>query len=77
VVSQDGEGRLWLERTPKGILADIAGTPEKTELVGWRGHTLLSAKPEHGMHRPHAFVGDDESGRAMYLQTGRADRRQS
>jgi len=77
VVSQDREGRLWLERTPKGILADIAGMTEKTELVGWRGHTLLSAKPEHGMHRPHAFVGDDESGRAMYLHTGRADRRQS
>jgi len=77
VVSQDGEGRLWLERTPKGILADIAETPQKSELVGWREDTLLPAKPNHGMHRPHAFLGDDGSGRALYLHTGRADRRQS
>ncbi len=77
VVSQDGEGRLWLERTPKGILADIAGTPEKTELVGWREDTLLPAKPNHGMHSPYAFLGDDGSGRALYLHTGRADPRQS
>ncbi len=76
VVSHDGEGRLWLERTPKGILADLAETPQRTELVGWRGDTLLTATPNHGVHRPHAFLGDDGSGRALYLHTGRADRRQ-
>lgn len=28
-----------------------------------------------GMYMPHAFVGDDGQGRALYLHTGRADRR--
>jgi len=77
VVSQDDEGRLWLERTPKGILADLGEAPERTELVGWRGDTLLPAEPIQGMHIPHAFVGDDGQGRALYLHMGRADRRQS
>ena len=27
------------------------------------------------MYLPHAFVGDDGTGRALYLHTGRADRR--
>jgi hypothetical protein len=75
VVSQDDDGRLWLERTPKGELAELVGHQEKEELLPWRGDTLLVAAPEYGMHRPHAFLGDDGNGRALYLHTGRADRR--
>lgn len=76
VVTQDEDGKVWLERSPKGIFADLAGEQEKTELVAWRGDTLLPAKASHGLHMPHAFVGDD-NGRARYLHTGRADRRVS
>lgn len=71
----DDEGRIWLDRTMKGIFATLGPAPEPAELVAWRGDTLLPKKPDHGMHMPHAFVGDDGSGRALYLHTGRADRR--
>jgi CubicO group peptidase (beta-lactamase class C family) len=75
VVSQDDDGRLWVERTPKGELAELVGHAERQQLLPWRGDTMLVPFPEYGMHRPHAFIGDDGSGRALYLHTGRADRR--
>ncbi|MGW3966765.1 serine hydrolase domain-containing protein [Amycolatopsis sp. NPDC005003] len=74
VVSQDDDGRVWVERVPKGIFAELA-KPEKTELVAMNGDTLILAEPMQGMYVPHAFVGDDGTGRALYLHTGRADRR--
>ncbi|MET8846365.1 serine hydrolase domain-containing protein [Amycolatopsis sp. NPDC004625] len=74
VVSQDADGRVWVERVPKGIFAELA-KPEKTELVAMNGDTLILAEPMQGMYIPHAFVGDDGTGRALYLHTGRADRR--
>jgi CubicO group peptidase (beta-lactamase class C family) len=74
VVSQDDDGRVWVERVPKGIFAELA-KPEKTELVAMNGDTLILAEPMQGMYIPHAFVGDDGTGRALYLHTGRADRR--
>ena len=77
VVTQDGDGRVWLERTPKGIAAELGATQEKTELVAWRGDTLIPVEAEHGMHVPHAFLGDDGHGHTQYMHTGRADRRQS
>ena len=75
VVRQDEDGRIWLERTMKGIFAELGPAPAPFELVGWNGDSLVPALPERGMHMPHAFVGDDGSGRALYLHTGRADRR--
>ncbi|WKT89404.1 serine hydrolase [Microbacterium maritypicum] len=74
-VRVDEDGRIWLERTMKGIFAELGPAPEPVELVGWAGDTLLPREPQNGMHMPHAFVGDDGSGRALYLHTGRADRR--
>ncbi|MCP2243882.1 serine hydrolase domain-containing protein [Lentzea aerocolonigenes] len=76
VVTQDADGRIWMEVIPKGIMAELS--PEsagKTELVPWRDDTLVAAEPVHGIHMPHAFVGDDGHGRALFLHTGRADRR--
>jgi hypothetical protein len=75
VVSQDGDGRVWLEHTPKGIAVEFGATPEKIELVAWHGDTLLPAAPEDGVHTPHAFLGDDGHGHTQYLHTGRAVRR--
>lgn len=77
VVTQDDDGRVWVERNPKGLAAELGESPETTELVAWRGDTLLPREPDHGIHMPHAFVGDDGDGNAMYLHTGRADRRVS
>ncbi|ALG09825.1 serine hydrolase domain-containing protein [Kibdelosporangium phytohabitans] len=74
VVSQDDDGGLWLERTPKGIFADLA-KPEKNRLLGYKGDTLVAENGTLGLHMPHAFVGDDGNGRALYVHTGRADRR--
>ncbi|HEX7304442.1 serine hydrolase domain-containing protein [Lentzea sp.] len=76
VITQDEDGRIWMELVPKGIMAEVS--PEsagRTELVPWRNDTLVAAEPVHGIHMPHAFVGDDGHGHALYLHTGRADRR--
>ena len=74
-VSQDEDGRIWLEQTPKGIFKELGEKPERKELVHYQGDSLIPAEPEHGMHMPHAFVGDDGEGRALYLHVGRAVRR--
>lgn len=74
-VRVDDDGRIWLDRTMKGIFAELGPAPAPVELVGWNGDSLLPREPQHGMHMPHAFVGDDGSGRALYLHSGRADRR--
>jgi hypothetical protein len=75
VVSQDEDGRVWLDQTPKGLAAELGMTPSRIELVALGGDTLIAAEPEHGLHMPHAFVGDDGAGHALFLHTGRADRR--
>jgi CubicO group peptidase (beta-lactamase class C family) len=74
-VTRDQDGRLWLEQAPKGILADIGGQVERTELVRFAGDTFISAQAPHGLHALHAFVGDDGSGHALYIHSGRAIRR--
>ncbi|WP_205718736.1 serine hydrolase [Actinomadura sp. WMMA1423] len=76
-VSRDEEGRLWLERLPAGVTAELGDAPYRTELVAWRGDSLLPLEPERGARRPLAFLGDDGQGRAAYLHTGRADVRVS
>jgi CubicO group peptidase (beta-lactamase class C family) len=74
-VSQDDDGRIWVEQTPKGIFEELGEKPERKELVHYQGDSLIPAEPDHGMHMPHAFVGDDGEGRALYLHIGRAIRR--
>ncbi len=75
VVSQDEDGRIWLEQTPKGLFEELGEKPEKRELVHFRGDSLINLEPEQGMHIPHVFVGDDGDGHALYLHVGRAIRR--
>ena len=74
-VSQDDAGRIWLEQTPKGLFEELGEQPERHELVHFRGDSLINLEPQHGMHIPHAFVGDDGAGHALYLHIGRAVRR--
>ncbi|RZU03397.1 CubicO group peptidase (beta-lactamase class C family) [Kribbella rubisoli] len=74
-VRQDEDGKIWLDQTPKGIFTELGPKPDPVELVGRDGQSLIAVKAEHGMHQPHVFVGDDGSGRALYLHSGRALRR--
>jgi CubicO group peptidase (beta-lactamase class C family) len=74
-VTRDEDGRLWLEQAPKGILAEIGSQVERTELIHIAGDTFISAQAPHGLHTLHAFVGDDGSGRTLYIHSGRATRR--
>jgi CubicO group peptidase (beta-lactamase class C family) len=74
-VSQDDEGRIWVEQTPKGIFVEMGGQVERTELVHYRDDMLIPVRADRGMHMPHAFVGDDGAGHALYLHLGRAVRR--
>ena len=74
-VSQDDDGRIWMEQTPKGLFEELGEQPERKELVHYQGDSLINLEPDHGMHMPHAFVGDDGDGHALYLHVGRAVRR--
>jgi CubicO group peptidase (beta-lactamase class C family) len=76
-VSQDDDGRIWLDQTPKGIFEEMGGQAERTELVHYRDDMLIPVEADRGMHMPHAFVGDDGTGHALYLHLGRAVRRTS
>ncbi|TYB48259.1 serine hydrolase domain-containing protein [Actinomadura chibensis] len=74
-VSQDGDRRIWIEQTPKGVLAEMGERVKRTELVHYRDDVLIPVHADGGAHTPHAFVGDDGTGRALYLHLGRAVRR--
>jgi CubicO group peptidase (beta-lactamase class C family) len=74
-IRQDGDGKLWLDQTPKGIFAELGPAPDPVELVGRDADSLIAVKAENGLHQPHVFVGDDGAGHALYLHSGRAIRR--
>ncbi|GLY88930.1 serine hydrolase domain-containing protein [Actinoallomurus iriomotensis] len=74
-VSQDDDQRIWIEQTPKGVFEEMGGRAERTELVHYRDDMLIPVQADRGMHMPHAFVGDDGTGHALYLHLGRAVRR--
>ena len=74
-VSQDEDGRVWLDETPKGILAEIGAQPERVELAHYEGDTLIRLEPVQGLYMLMAFVGEDADGNALYVHTGRATRR--
>jgi CubicO group peptidase (beta-lactamase class C family) len=74
-VSEDESGRVWLVQTPKGIAAEFGGQVERKELVLLEADTLITAQAEHGRHDTHVFLGDDGTGRALYIHSGRATRR--
>ena len=74
-VSQDQDGRIWIETVPKGLFEELGEQPERKELVHYQDDSLIPAQAERGMHMPHAFLGDDGDGHALYLHIGRAVRR--
>jgi CubicO group peptidase (beta-lactamase class C family) len=74
-ITQDEDGRIWMTDTPLGVLAELVGDVERTELVHLSDDTLIPVEPKYGLHLPQVFVGDDGSGRALFIHTGRAMRR--
>jgi CubicO group peptidase (beta-lactamase class C family) len=75
IVSQDDEGRIWLDQIPKGLFAEMGEQPERIELVAYGDDSLIPLRADRGMYMPHAFVADDGAGHALYLHVGRAIRR--
>lgn len=75
VVERDGDGRLWVEQRPKGLMAELGGQVERTELVRLSDDRFVPLKATHGVHLPHVFLGDDGTGHALYIHSGRAIRR--
>ena len=74
-ITQDDDGRVWMTDTPLGELAELIGEVEKTELVHLENDTLIPATPKYGIYLPQVFIGDDGSGRSLYIHSGRAIRR--
>ncbi|TQS46838.1 serine hydrolase domain-containing protein [Cryptosporangium phraense] len=74
-VSQDDDRRIWIEQVPKGFFEEMGGRAERTELVHYRDDMLIPVEADRGMYMPHAFLGDDGTGHALYLHLGRAIRR--
>jgi hypothetical protein len=73
VISQDDDGRVWMDAIPTDPLAEELGDrPERWELVSFSDDTLITRERDRGLHRPYAFLGDDGTGHAKYLHTGRA-----
>jgi CubicO group peptidase (beta-lactamase class C family) len=75
VLHQEEDGWIWLTSRPKGLSAELDQPVERYELVADAEDTLIMAEPEEGIHTPFMFVGDDGTGRARYLHSGRANRR--
>jgi CubicO group peptidase (beta-lactamase class C family) len=74
-VTQDSDGRVWLDREPKDIHAEIGEKPIRFELVHLEGDSLITVEAYHGIHVVFAFIGDttDSSGasKAKYVHYGR------
>jgi len=70
-ISEAQDGRLWLDRVPKDILAEIGEQPLRSELAHLGGSSFIQVEGSLGIHPLYAFVGDDASGHAKYIHYGR------
>ncbi len=75
-VRQDGEGRFWITRTPKGPFLELyellgeEAAPQTAELLAFDGDILLAIDEDADSYTPIAFLGDDGYRRAQYVQSG-------
>lgn len=74
-VRLDDQQRLWMDRTPIGLAAAYGELRYRSELVWWRGDSMLPVTAEEGVHQPVAFLLPDARGRATVLHTGSASTR--
>ena len=70
-VSRDADGRLWLEREPKDVIAEIGEKPMRFELVHLAGDSFIATEAYHGIHVVFAFIGRDPAGRSQHVHYGR------
>ncbi|MDQ0728210.1 serine hydrolase [Microbacterium sp. W4I20] len=71
-VSQDAEGRLWLEQRPTPELVALGAEPSTDELVRYDEGSLILRENKDGMHLVLAFLEPAADGRASYIHFGRA-----
>lgn len=71
-VSQDAEGRLWLEQRPTPELLALGAQPSTDELVPFEDGSLILRERKSGMHMVLAFLEPAPDGRASYIHFGRA-----
>ena len=75
VVTQDEDGRVWLEQTPLELADTLREQPHRTELLHYRDDSFVAADTEEGLYFPYTFVGGSATQPAQFLHTGRADPR--
>lgn len=71
-ISQDDDGRIWMEIRSKDLVGELGDQTERRELVSFAEDMLIPVQAQSGLHVPLAFLGDDGNGRARYLHMGRA-----
>jgi CubicO group peptidase (beta-lactamase class C family) len=72
-VGADDDGGLWFSERPMGEFADLyPNEPERHRILTADGVRFVTALPELGQYFAIAFSGDDGTGRATFLHTGRA-----
>ncbi len=71
-VTQDDDGRLWLDRVPKDIIAEIGEQPVRFELVHLEDDSFISVEPFHSIHPVFTFIAAaDPTAPAAYVHYGR------
>ncbi len=75
VVTQDADGSVHLDRTPKDVLVEAGERPARMALVQLAPDQLISRESVNGGHSVFAFVGRDDEGRARHIHYGRIIRR--
>lgn len=74
-VSQDADGKVWLDREPKDIHAEIGEKPIRFELVHFADDSLITVEAYRGVHVVFAFIGSVTSpsgaDQAKYVHYGR------
>ena len=71
-VSQDAEGRLWLEQRPTPELRALGAEPSTDEFVPYGDASLIARERKDGLHLVLAFLEPADDGRASYIHFGRA-----
>lgn len=71
-VSQDEDGRIFIDMIPKGMAIEMGDSGQRSEYVSFGGNRIISLEPTSGMFMPFAFLGDDGEGNARFLHIGRA-----
>jgi CubicO group peptidase (beta-lactamase class C family) len=74
-VTEEGE-RLYLDREPKDIHAEIGEQPVRFELVHLDGDSFITVEAFHGIHPVFSFIGDPDRP-ARYIHYGRVVSRAS